>query len=117
MSIRPEEITKEQDAEQRAKRLGQIRTDVHTLLEGEHAKMRALTTIELQKILSGTSTTTTTEARRQEAYQVFKERLSSSSREDVERLSKQGGLIGQAASAELRRRLDPEDQDIQSTEM
>jgi hypothetical protein len=85
---------------------------MHTLLDGEMTKVGYLSTPELMRVMERTTSTTVTQATVQAAYAEFKRRIKDISQAEVERLSTStNSLLSQAALAELRRRLDPEDCD------
>lgn len=115
-----EEATKEITQEEyeqivRQKRLARV--DTHTLLAGEFATVKALSTLELQKLLEGRASYSVSNELMQTAQIVFKERLGQASETELGALrGSTSDFIRNAAlreaEARKQREIDPTDQDV-----
>ena len=109
------EITQEEYEQiQRQARLA--RTDTHTLLAGEFATVKSLSTLELQKLLEGRASYQVNNELLQAAQIVFKERLRQGSETELRALrGSTSEFIRDAALREAERRkhppIDPDDSD------
>ena len=123
MSDKPngiEEATKEvthEEYEQIQRQARLARTDTHTLLAGEFATVKSLSTLELQKLLEGRASYQVNNELLQAAQIVFKERLRQGSETELRALrGSTSEFVQGAALREIERRkqppIDPTDQDV-----